>query len=55
MLIRALTEHFERYYAQAEHYDTILWFDPEREYEALLDYLTEVPLWRYEGSLLQVS
>lgn len=54
MLIKALTDYFHTYFAQARHHDTILWFDPEREYEALLDHLTDVPLWRYEGSLLQV-
>jgi len=54
MLIRALTDCFHSYFGQDKHYDTVLWFDPEREYEALLDHLTGMPLWRYEGSLLQM-
>lgn len=54
MLIEALTNHFQSYFDRAKHHDTVLWFDPDQEYTALLDYLTDVPLWRYEGSLLQV-
>jgi hypothetical protein len=54
MLIRALTDEFKRYFDHAEHHDTILWFDPGGEYTALLDHLTELPLWRYEGSLLEI-
>jgi len=54
MLIRALTDEFQRYFDQAAHHDTVLWFDPEGEYTALLDHLVGLPLWHYEGSLLQV-
>ncbi len=54
MLIEALTDHFQSYFNRATRHDTILWFDPEQEYAALLDHLTDAPLWRYEGSLLQV-
>ena len=54
MLIKALTEHFQSYFNRATYHDTVLWFDPEKEYAALLDHLTDAPLWRYEGSLLQV-
>lgn len=54
MLIHALIDHFQSYFNRAKHHDTVLWFDPEGEYDALLDHLTELPLWRYEGSLLQV-
>ena len=54
MLTKALTDEFARYLTQADHPDTILWFDPEREYAALLHHLTVLPLWRYEGSLLQI-
>jgi hypothetical protein len=31
-----------------------LWFDPDREYEALLPHLTGVTVWRYEDSLLRL-
>jgi hypothetical protein len=54
MLIDALTDHFQSYFAQTSHHDTVLWFDPDQEYATLLDHLTELPLWRYEDSLLQV-
>ena len=54
MLIRSLTDHFQAYFNRAKHHDAVLWFDPEEEYVALLGHLTELPLWRYEGSLLQV-
>ncbi|MBM4464431.1 MAG: PglZ domain-containing protein [Chloroflexi bacterium] len=54
MLIQALTDHFNSYFYRAKHHDTVLWFDPDQEYVALLDHLTDIPLWRYEDSLLQV-
>lgn len=54
MLVRALSDRFEDYFAQDEHHDTVLWFDPEGEYAALLAHLTGLPLWRYEDSLLLV-
>ena len=54
MLIQALTDEFERYLAQADYHDTVLWFDPDGEYATLLDHLVELPLWRYQGSLLQL-
>ena len=54
MLIRALTDRFKHYFAQSDHHDTVLWFDLEGEYAALLDHLTELPLWHYDGSLLQI-
>ena len=54
MLVQALAGHFQSYFNRADHHDTVLWFDPEGEYAALLDYLTEVPLWRYDDSLLKV-
>ena len=44
MLVQALTDEFKRYFTQADHHDTVLWFDSEEEYTALLDHLTEVPL-----------
>ncbi len=54
MLIQALTEEFQRWFAQADHHDIVLWFDPDGEYSALLDHLTDLDLWRYEGSLLPI-
>jgi len=54
MLVQALTDHVNTYFDQAPDHDTVLWFDPEEEYAALLDHLTELPLQRYEGSLLRV-
>ena len=54
MLIQALTDEFKRYFSEDDHHDTALWFDADREYDALLDHLTELPLWRNEGSLLQI-
>ena len=39
---------------RADGHTTVLWFDPEREYEALLPHLTGVTLWRYDGSLLRL-
>ena len=54
MLVQALTNHFQSYFNRAKHHDTVLWFDPGEEYAALLDHLTEVPLWRYDGSLLRL-
>jgi len=54
MLIKGLAYHLQSYFDRANHHNTVLWFDPEKEYAALLDHLTDVPLWRYEGSLLQV-
>ncbi|HIP97232.1 MAG TPA: hypothetical protein EYH32_08480, partial [Anaerolineae bacterium] len=54
MLVQTLTETFKRYFAQADHHDTVLWFDHDEEYAGLLDHLTDVPLWRYDGSLLRI-
>lgn len=54
MLVRALTGEFTRYFSQNSRHDTVLWFDPDGEYAALLDYLTEIDLWCYEGSLLAI-
>ena len=54
MLVQALTDHFNTYFDQASHNDTALWFDPPEEYAGLLDHLTRIPLWRHEGSLLQL-
>ena len=54
MLVQALMDYFEGYFDGAKHHDTVLWFDPDGEYAALLDHLTGIDLWRYEGSLLAI-
>ena len=54
MLIQALTDHFQKHFAQYPHHDIVLWFDPQCEYEPLLDHLTAYPVWRYAGSLLRL-
>jgi len=54
MLLQALADHFQSYFKRSKRNDTVLWFDPEQEYAALLDHLTELPVWRYEGSLLKL-
>lgn len=54
MLIEALTDHFQKHFAQHPAHDAILWCDPQREYEPLLDALTAFPVWRYTGSLLRL-
>lgn len=35
MLTLALTDGFWSYSNRAEHHDTVLWFDPDREYGVL--------------------
>ncbi len=52
MLIEALAQRFRSYFDRSKSHDTILWFDSGQEYQALLDHLTSMPLWRYDGSLL---
>ena len=54
MLVQALTQQFQSYLGSADGHTTVLWFDPEREYEALLPHLAGVTLWRYDGSLLRL-
>jgi hypothetical protein len=54
MLVRALTQHFQSYLDSADSHTVVLWFDPDREYEALLPHLTGVTFWCYEGSLLRL-
>lgn len=54
MLVRALTQQFQSTFDGAGGHSTVLWFDPEQEYEALLPHLTGVTLWRYDGSLLRL-
>ncbi len=54
MLIQALPQQFQSYFDSADSHTVVLWFDPEREYEALLPHLAAVTLWRYDGSLLRL-
>jgi len=55
MLIRAILDEFSTYFARSSDKDTILWFDPKREWEGLLPYLKpHLPLLVYEGSLLHL-
>lgn len=54
MLVQALTDEFRRSFERAPHHDVVLWFDPDEEYAALLDHLSGVDLWRYDGSLLRL-
>ena len=54
MLIQSLTAHFRRWFDRAAHHTTVLWFDPNEEYAALLNHLTDIELWHYEGSLLEL-
>ncbi len=54
MLLNGLVEHFQSYFNSTKNHDTVLWFDSGEEYAALLDHLTDVPLWRYQGSLLEL-
>ena len=53
MLIRALSDQFNSYFGSTEEHHTVLWFDPDSEYAALLEYLDDIPLWHFTGSLLQ--
>lgn len=43
--IQALTQQFQSYFDGAENHTIALWFDPDREYEALLPHLTGAALW----------
>jgi len=54
MLVRALTQYFQSHFASTGDHTTVLWFDPDHEYEALLPHLAGVTLWRYDGSLLRL-
>ena len=54
MLTENLTRYFEGHLAAHREHDAVLWFDPDREYGALLDHLTKLELWTYHGSLLDI-
>jgi len=42
MLIQTIVDEFNTYFEQAPEHDTILWFDPQREWEGLLPCLQPV-------------
>ena len=55
MLIDILFQEFNTYFDRDTDHDTILWFDPKREWEPLLPYLEpRLPLLVYEDSLLHL-
>jgi hypothetical protein len=55
MLIQTIIDEFTIYFEQNPDHDTILWFDPQREWEGLLSYLQpRLPLLVFEGSQLQL-
>jgi len=55
MLIEILVQKFNTYFEQNPDHDTILWFDPKREWEGLLPHLrSRLPLLIYQGSLLHL-
>ena len=55
MLIQTIIDGFNTYFEQSPDHDTILWFDPQREWENLLPYLrSHLPLWVFEGSQLHL-
>ncbi len=55
MLVKAIADKFNAYYEQSPDHDTILWFDPQREWEGLLPYLQpHLPLLIFEGSQLHL-
>jgi hypothetical protein len=55
MLIQSLIQEFNVYFERDAQPCTILWFDPEREWEGLLSHLQlHLPLLIYHGSLLEL-
>ena len=55
MLIQAIVDRFNAYFQQDPGHDTILWFDPHKEWERLLPFLEpHLPLLTFEGSLLHL-
>lgn len=55
MLIEALVQEFNAYYERDPQHDTVLWFDPQREWEGLLLCLRpHLPLLVFEGSQLHL-
>ncbi|MDY7080772.1 MAG: serine/threonine-protein kinase, partial [Chloroflexota bacterium] len=50
-----LEDHFGRWYRQSPAKDVVLWCDPDRAWEPLLDYLSpNLNLLRFQGSLLEI-
>jgi hypothetical protein len=55
MLAKHLAKEFNEYFDQDPQHDTMLWFDPHREWEGLLPHLKpHLPLLVFEGSQLQL-
>lgn len=55
MLIQTIIDGFNAYFEQSPEHDTVLWFDPQREWESLLPYLrSDLPLLVFEGSQLHL-
>ena len=55
MLIKLIADRFNTYFEQDPDHNTILWFDPHREWEGLLPYLKpHLPLLIFEGSQLHL-
>jgi hypothetical protein len=55
MLIDSLLQTFTAYFERDPDHDTILWFDPEREWEGLLPHLQpHLPLLIFDGSQLEI-
>jgi hypothetical protein len=53
MLVEFIIDHFSTYFEQDPDHNTILWFDPQREWEGLLPYLQpHLLLLVFEGSQL---
>jgi hypothetical protein len=55
MLTKALIDEFSAYFERDPDHDTILWFDPQREWEGLLPHLqSHLSLLVFDGSQLQI-
>ncbi|TET54227.1 MAG: hypothetical protein E3J64_02240, partial [Anaerolineales bacterium] len=55
MLIKLIADRFNTYFEQDPDHDTVLWFDPQREWEGLLSYLKpHLPLLIFEASQLHL-
>ncbi len=55
MLVESLVREFNTYFEHDPQHDTVLWFDPHREWEGLLPYLQpHLPLLVFEGSQLHL-
>ena len=55
MLINLLVDEFDAYFQRNPENNTILWFDPQKDWEGLLPYLrSRAPLLVYQGGQLQI-